>query len=79
MPRSFKDVIDAWTSLEAMASDVGAKPSAVSKWRQRENIPPEWWGAILKTSVAKEKGFTAGTLINLAARDRRPALAEARA
>jgi hypothetical protein len=67
--RTFRSVVDAWASKEAMASATGAKPSTVSKWWQRDNIPAEWWSAILSTELALEKGITADLLARLAARE----------
>lgn len=65
---SFKAVIELWPSREAMASDIGAGAWTVSKWWQRDGIPADWWTAVLRTGLAKEKGLTAETLVSLAAR-----------
>lgn len=70
---SFRDVIELWPSREAMAADIRAGASAVSKWWQRDNIPSEWWAAILAAPLAS--GISADDLIRLAARE----AAEARA
>jgi hypothetical protein len=73
---SFRDVIALWSSIDAMASDVGAGRWSAHKWRQRDTIPAEWWSAILSTEVAKDAGLTAELLADLAARpvdDREPA------
>jgi hypothetical protein len=67
--RTFRSVVETWDSKEAMASATGAKPSTVSKWWQRDNIPAEWWTAILSTELAVEKGITADLLARLAARE----------
>jgi hypothetical protein len=72
---TFRDVIKLWTTLDGMALDIGAKPSAISKWRKRDSIPAEWWVAILSTEPAAHVGLTAETLASLAARE----AAEARA
>jgi hypothetical protein len=52
-----------------MASDIGAKAAAVSKWWQRDGIPAEWWAAVLATERVKNDGLTAETLTALAARE----------
>lgn len=65
---TFKDVVALWASPDAMAADIGAGVAAVRKWPQRDNIPAEWWSAILETAVAREAGLTAETLAGLAAR-----------
>src|SRR5216684_747000 len=49
---SFQSIIDLWPSREAMAADIGAKASAVSKWWQRDSVPAEWWSAVLATEIA---------------------------
>jgi len=66
---SFRELIELWTSREAMASDIGAKAYVVSKWWQRRSVPAEWWSPILATSVASEAGITAETFVALAARN----------
>lgn len=67
-PTSFRSIIELWPSREAMALDVGAKDRAVSKWWQRDNIPAEWWSAVLATSIARHAGITAEMMTALAAR-----------
>ena len=51
-----------------MASDVGARAPAVRKWWQRDNVPSDWWQAILATDLAKASGLTSDMLTSLAAR-----------
>jgi len=65
---SFRTVIELWVSREAMASDIGARASAVSKWWQRDNIPSEWWTRVLAAETAKTGGVTADLLARLAAK-----------
>lgn len=79
-PVSFRAVIELWESQAAMASDIGAKASAVSKWWQRDNIPSEWWSSILLSKVGTDADLTAGALTALAARKvtTEPDLLEAR-
>jgi hypothetical protein len=74
---SFRSIIDLWDSREEMAADVGAGPWAVRKWLKRDNIPSEWWSALLSTEKAKASGITADVLTRLAARQ--PVSEEARA
>ena len=66
---SFRAVIELWPSREAMASDIGAGASTVSKWWQLDSVPAEWWSAILATQTAFGKGITAELLTALAARE----------
>ena len=66
---SFREIIELWSSREAMASDLAVRASTVSKWWQRGSIPAERWSAVLETNVAKSSGLTADTLTALAARE----------
>jgi len=66
---SFRSIIDLWTSREAMASEIGAGASAISKWWQRDSIPAEWWSAVISTDRASQNGVTAEILTALAARE----------
>jgi hypothetical protein len=65
---SFRALIELWETREAMASDIGAKASAVSKWWQRDSVPAEWWLPVLATDIAFRSKVKAETLIKLAAR-----------
>lgn len=40
---TFRDIIAAWPSLEAVAADAGTSVGAVKQWRNRNNIPGEYW------------------------------------
>jgi hypothetical protein len=77
---SFRAIIELWgTSMGsriALASELpGATATQVSKWWQRDNIPAEYWAALLETERAAAGGVTAEILTRLAARE----AAEARA
>lgn len=65
---SFRSVIELWPSREAMASDIGAGASAVSKWWQRDSIPAEWWAPLLVTERAAQVGISAQMMTDWAAR-----------
>ena len=65
---SFRALIELWGPREALASDISAKSSAVSKWWQRDSVPAEWWSPILATDVAIKAGLKAETFVALAAR-----------
>jgi hypothetical protein len=59
-----------------MAADLaGVSNWQVSKWWQRNSIPPEYWSLILRTEEAREAGLSADDLTSLAA----DTLVEARA
>lgn len=72
---SFRDVIELWGPKDAhgarvaMGSEIGAAATLVTKWWQRDRIPPEWWSAILATEKAASEGVTADVLTALAARE----------
>lgn len=40
-------------NAEALAADIGEKPVTVRQWRNRGNIPPQYWPAIMKAAAAK--------------------------
>ena len=65
--RSFRDVIELWETREALAADIGANSSAVSKWWQRDSIPAEWWSPVLSSNVAAKSKIKAEVLVELAA------------
>jgi hypothetical protein len=65
---SFRDVIGLWDSQVKMGADIGARPPLISKWRERDNIPSEWWERILATETARAAGVTAELLTRLAAK-----------
>ena len=65
---SFSSVIELWDSQAAMAADIGARAPAVSKWRERGNIPSEWWTRVLATEKAKTAGLSADLFARLAAK-----------
>ena len=65
---SFRSLIELWGSREAMASDIGAGASTVSKWWQRDSVPAEWWSVILATDKAVSAEVDAEALTILAAR-----------
>lgn len=72
---SFRAVIELWGprdargAREALASELGASASAVSKWWQRDSIPAEWWASLVSTEKASSNGVTAETLTALARRE----------
>lgn len=65
---TFRSIIALWPSPDAMAADIGAGPSAVRKWSQRNRIPEEWWRTVLDAPRVRDAGITADTLATLAHR-----------
>lgn len=43
-------------NAEAMAADIGEKPVTVRQWRNRGNIPPQYWRKII--AAADRRGET---------------------
>lgn len=72
---SFRSIIELWGPKDAhgarrdMASDIGASSAIVTKWWQRDWIPPEWWSSIISTEKARMAGVSAELLTELAARE----------
>lgn len=66
--KSFRSIIELWPTREACASEIGATPSQVSKWWQRDSVPAEWWAPLLGTERARAAHVTADLLTALAAR-----------
>jgi len=68
-----------------MADDISASSGmrlsgwTVSKWWQRNNIPAEWWSAVLGTDKAARAGLSAETMTALVARPIPAETVEARA
>lgn len=71
---SFRSVIELWGPKDAhgarlaLASEIGASAGMVTKWWQRDWIPPERWSSILTTEKARSAGVSAELLTNFAAR-----------
>jgi hypothetical protein len=65
---SFRAIIGLWSSIDAMAVEIGAPVTAVRKWSQRDRIPAEWWQAIAQAPVAHRSGVTAELMAELIAR-----------
>lgn len=61
---SYAAICALWPNDHEMASDTGATPLAVQKWRQRDKIPPGWWQAVV--DAAKRRGFKGINLETLA-------------
>ncbi len=78
---SFRSIIELWGAKDAhgariaMGNDIGVSAAVITKWWQRDSIPPEYWSAIVSTEKAAEAGATADLLVRLAARE----IVEARA
>lgn len=68
---SFRKIIELWgNSREAMAAELpGTTATQVSKWWQRDSVPPEYWSELLGTQRAIDAGVTAEKLTSLAARE----------
>lgn len=72
---SFRSIIELWGPKDAhgariaMGNDIGVSAAVVTKWWQRDSIPPEYWSSIVSTEKAVAAGATAELLVRLAARE----------
>lgn len=49
-----KPIYAVWNdNAEAMASDIGELGVTVRQWRNRENIPPQYWTKIIEAAALK--------------------------
>jgi hypothetical protein len=49
-----KPIYDVWNdNAEAMASDIGELGVTVRQWRNRGNIPPQYWRKIIEAAALK--------------------------
>lgn len=49
-----KPIYAVWDdNAEAMASEIGELGVTVRQWRNRGNIPPEYWARIIEKAAAK--------------------------
>jgi len=47
-------VIDSWPSVHDMAADCHVDVGAVRKWRIRNNIPPQYWPALVAAAHQRD-------------------------
>jgi hypothetical protein len=66
--QGFSEIINYWDSPDHLANAIGAKYATVIKWRQRNNIPAEWWLDIVDAAAVIKKRVTVDELAVLAAR-----------
>lgn len=51
-----KPVYAVWdNNAEALAADIGELGVTVRQWRNRSNIPPQYWVKIIKAAAMKGK------------------------
>lgn len=49
-----KPIYDAWDgNAEAMAADIGEQGVTVRQWRNRGNIPPQYWPKIVDAAAKR--------------------------
>lgn len=49
-------IYDVWDgNAEAMAADIAESGVTVRQWRNRGNIPPQYWPKIIEAAVARGK------------------------
>lgn len=52
----YKNVIELWPSVTALAKDLGEKPETVKKWKFRNSIPSYHWSRLI--SAAQGRGYS---------------------
>ena len=52
---TYKQIVKCWPSINQLAYDLGEKPDTVRKWQDRNSIPPEKWGKVMK--AARKRGY----------------------
>ena len=53
-----KPIYAAWDhNAEAMATDIGEQGVTVRQWRNRGNIPPQYWPAIIEAAAKRGKAL----------------------
>lgn len=56
---SLAPIYDPWGgNAEAMAADIGEKPVTVRQWRNRGNIPPQYWRKIISAAEGRGQKLT---------------------
>jgi len=68
--KTFKQIIDLWPSLNALALDLDITPNRVAVWKHRDSIPCEFWLDLVNTKVAKDAKLPLHTLAELSASKR---------
>jgi uncharacterized protein YjcR len=51
-------IINLWDSVAELATDIGAKPSSVRKWKQRGKVPSAHWPAMVRAARDRKKKLT---------------------
>lgn len=69
MVTSFRDVIDACGQASALARALGMRVNTVQKWRDRDNIPPEYWRRVIDIARTKGRKITADRLMHISAKN----------
>ncbi|MGI9338344.1 MAG: carph-isopro domain-containing protein [Gammaproteobacteria bacterium] len=67
--QSFKQIVDLWPSVNALADDLGESPAAVYKWRTRNNIPVNHWLTLIE--AGEKRGFSINPRFLIGLVDRR--------
>lgn len=63
--RSVGDIFCIWETLPEMAADVDESHWTVSKWKQRDSIPQEYWAAVVDAAAKKGRKLSADDLLRM--------------
>lgn len=65
------NIIDRWPSIRDLAADLNVGEDAVRKWRQRNNIPAEYWSDMSKAAGKRGILLSTDEMLELGAEKRR--------
>lgn len=67
--QTFTDIIAHWDTLEAFRQDMGVPYQRARKWRDRDNIPSDYWHKLILVARKRGvKGVNAEVLTKIAGR-----------
>ena len=69
--KNFRDVIDLWSDVTEMATDLGKKPNLIRKWRERNSIPSDEWIAVVNAAEQRKYPVDLTLLANFASSRKR--------
>jgi hypothetical protein len=68
---SFRDIIETWPSVYALANDIGAGAEIVRQWHVRNSIAPGWFYSVVAAAQAKGYRWITYEVMCLAAHNTR--------
>lgn len=66
--KTFRDIIDAWKTQEALAEDLSISVNHLSIMWNRDSIPPQYWAALVASARRRRiRGVTLKRLADIRA------------